>query len=67
MHVTHIPIFTYYARHTNVQTCDTHINARKHNGDKPIYFRNNWKWKSPNEVDETGAYYTEWSKPEGKT
>ena len=24
-------------------------------------------WISSNEVDETGAYYTEWSKPEGKT
>ena len=46
MHITHIPIFTYYARHTRVQTCDTHINARKHNGDKSIYSRNNWKWKS---------------------
>ena len=23
--------------------------------------------KGSNEVDETGAYYTEWSKPEGKT
>ena len=24
-------------------------------------------WIRPNEVDETGAYYTEWSKPERKT
>ena len=24
-------------------------------------------WISSNEVDETGAYYTEWSKPERKT
>ena len=24
-------------------------------------------WTSTNEVDETGAYYTEWSKPERKT
>jgi len=24
-------------------------------------------WLSSNEVDETGAYYTKWSKPEGKT
>ena len=24
-------------------------------------------WVSSNEVDETGAYYTEWSKPERKT
>ena len=24
-------------------------------------------WISSNEVDETGDYYTEWSKPEGKT
>ena len=24
-------------------------------------------WISSNEVDETGAYYTEWSKPDGKT
>ena len=29
-----------------------------------------WKeyiWISSNEVDETGAYYTEWSKPDRKT
>ena len=24
-------------------------------------------WVSSNKVDETGAYYTEWSKPERKT
>jgi len=24
-------------------------------------------WISSNEVDETGAYYTDWSKSEGKT
>ena len=44
IHITHIPIFTYYPRHTHMQTCDTHINACKHNGDESIYFRNNWKW-----------------------
>ena len=27
IHITHIPIFTYYPRHTHMQTCDTHINA----------------------------------------
>ena len=26
-----------------------------------------YNWISSNEVDETGAYYTEWSKPERKT
>ena len=40
IHITHIPIFTYYPRHTHMQTRDTHINACKHNGDKSIYFRN---------------------------
>ena len=44
IHVIHIPIFTYYPRHTHMQTRDGHINACKHNGDKSIYFRNNWKW-----------------------
>ena len=30
-------------------------------------FPSNMNWISSNEVDETGAYYTEWSKPERKT
>ena len=32
-----------------------------------IYLISSFKLSSSNEVDETGAYYTEWSKPEGKT
>ena len=50
IHITHTPIFTYYPRHTHMQTRDGHINACKHNGDKSIYFRNNWKWKSLSRV-----------------
>ena len=29
--------------------------------------KNEYIWISSNEVDETEAYYTEWSKPERKT
>jgi len=31
------------------------------------YYSKEYIWISSNEVDETGAYYTEWSKPERKT
>ena len=37
-----------------------------HNGILPSYW-NECIWISSNEVDETGAYYTEWSKSERKT
>ena len=32
-----------------------------------MFQKKNYIWISSNEVDETGAYYTEWSKPERKT
>ena len=32
-----------------------------------LNYRKECIWVSSNEVDETGAYYTEWSKPERKT
>ena len=32
-----------------------------------FYFQYSGRWISSNEVDETGADYTEWSKPERKT
>ena len=31
------------------------------------FSKKEYSWISSNEVDETGAYYTEWSKPERKT
>ena len=38
-----------------------------HNGILVNYKKKECIWVSSNEVDETGAYYTEWSKPETKT
>ena len=32
-----------------------------------LIFKKEYIWISSNEVDETGAYHTEWSKPERKT
>ena len=32
-----------------------------------LSYKKEYIWVSSNEVDETGAYYTQWSKPERKT
>ena len=37
-----------------------------HNGVLVSHYKE-YIWISSNEVDETGTYYTEWSKPERKT
>ena len=45
-----------------VTDCMVHI----HNGVLLSHLKE-YIWISSNEVDETGAYHTEWSKPERKT
>ena len=32
-----------------------------------LSYKKEYIWVSSNEVDETGAYYTEWNKPERET
>ena len=45
---------------------DKEVVVHTHNGIL-LSYKKEHIWVSSNEVDETGAYYTEWSKPEGKT
>ena len=45
---------------------DKEIVVRIHNGIL-LSYKNESIWISSNEVDETGAYYTQWNKSESKT
>ena len=45
---------------------DKEVVVHIHNGIL-LSYKKEHIWVSSNEVDETGAYYTEWSKPERET
>ena len=47
-------------------TMDKEVEVHIHNG-VLLSYKKQWIWVSSNEMDETGAYYTEWNKLERET
>ena len=57
---------TFLFKVTGLRPMDKEVVVHIHNGIL-LSYKSEWIWISSNEVDDTGAYYTEWSKPERET